>query len=166
MISKKSFKYATIIVFPTIPTPNQKYKTLTYSGKLTNKVSKKLAGTVLKIAYRTNNKLSKYIKNNKTKSSKQNKSGVYKLTCGTCPKFYIGQTGRSFEKRIKEHKFGYIKNKTNSHYALHLANDSHNFNDNFKILHTENQSLRLNLLEILEINKNKNNGLSLLNLFT
>ena len=60
----------------------------------------------------------------------------------------MGQTERSFENRMKEHKFSYIKNKTDSHYDLHLTNGSHNFNDNFKILHTENKSLRLNLLEI------------------
>jgi len=28
---------------------------------------------------------------------------VYRLTCGTCGSEYIGQTGRAFYTRIKEH---------------------------------------------------------------
>ena len=33
-----------------------------------------------------------------------NKSDVYKLNCNDCDAVYIGQTGRSFKKRHKEHE--------------------------------------------------------------
>ena len=29
---------------------------------------------------------------------------VHRIPCGTCPKVYIGQTGRTLEHRLKEHK--------------------------------------------------------------
>lgn len=31
------------------------------------------------------------------------KSGIYKRKCGDCPKCYIGQTGRTFQQRFKDH---------------------------------------------------------------
>ena len=30
---------------------------------------------------------------------------VYKIPCGICNKYYIGQTGKSLEKRISQHKY-------------------------------------------------------------
>ena len=51
--------------------------------------------TDLKIAYTTNNSLEKLLNKQKEKNpkSKFNNSGVYQLTCPTCQKKYIGQTG-------------------------------------------------------------------------
>ncbi|CAH0562875.1 unnamed protein product [Brassicogethes aeneus] len=95
-----------------------------------------------------------FIKNNKDKSNRNKKSGVYQLTCTDCPK--IGQTGRSFITRIKEHRRSYINLKVDSAYASHLITENHTFNNNFKILHLENKGMKLNLLESLEINKLKN----------
>ena len=35
----------------------------------------------------------------------QQRAGVvYRITCGTCPRVYIGQTGRTLKHRLKEHK--------------------------------------------------------------
>ena len=153
---KKQYNSAIRKAFPTIKSDfNLGYKTITYTGKLTQHVGKHLKKHNIKIAYRTNNKLGKLIKNNKNKTKKEQKCGVYKLKCGSCAKIYIGQTGRSFEKRIKEHKTSFNKKYTNSHYALHLNNEKHNFDKNFEILHLENKSIKLNLLESMEINKHK-----------
>lgn len=115
----------------------------------------------LKIAFKTNNSLGRYIKNNKDRTQRKYKSGVYKLTCGSCPKVYIGQTGRNFNKRHLEHKNSYVKNKTDSTYANHLLEEKHSFSDDFDILHLENKGLKLSLLECLEINKYKKSGLLL-----
>lgn len=43
--------------------------------------------------------LDKLLKNNKTKPKKINKSGVYKFSCGSSPKSYIGETG-SLKKNV------------------------------------------------------------------
>ena len=48
--------------------------------------------------------LDRYVKNNKSKKEKSQKSGVYKLSCGSCDKICISQTGRAFARRIDEHE--------------------------------------------------------------
>lgn len=159
LLIRKQFNLTLKSVYPLDVTKNNsKFKCLTYFGPPTEKVSAYLKKLGLNIAYRTNNSLGKILKNNKDKTDQNNKSGVYKLTCGSCPKIYIGQTGRNFKKRISEHKNSYIKNKTDSTYACHLIEEKHLFNDNFNILHVENKGQRLSLLECLEINKNKKTG--------
>ena len=52
----------------------------------------------IKIAYTINKNLGKTLRLNTTGSNnKYERSGIYQLTCPTCDKKYIGQTGRSFE---------------------------------------------------------------------
>ena len=69
---------------------------------------------------------------------------------------FLNMAGRSFSKRIREHQSSFNKKKTDSHYANHLLETGHNFNNDFRILHSENKGKKLNLLESLEINKLKN----------
>ena len=83
-------------------------------------------------------------------------SGVYKLVCENCDKVYIGQTGRSFYNRIKEHFRSYLNNDSLSNYSSHLNAENHHFNREFKVLHRSSKGVRLNALEFLEINKRKN----------
>ena len=54
--------------------------------------------------------------------------GVYSLFCGSGPKRYIGQSGRTFEKCINEHKWSFLLNKTDSNYPNHPVSENHNFN--------------------------------------
>ena len=87
------------------------------------------------IAFKTTNTLGRFIKNCKDKTDKNYQSGVYSLSCGSCPKRYIGQTGRIFDKRINEHKKSFLLNKNDSYFANHLISENHNFNSYFYILH-------------------------------
>jgi len=60
-------------------------------------------------------------------TTEHDKSGVYKLTCNTCHKSYIGQTSRSLKLRFQEHA-RYIKhNGPQSAYALHILNCRHEY---------------------------------------
>lgn len=156
ILQKKLFKKTINLVYPTSTNKKCNFKTLTYIGTPTKKISHFLSKQNLSIAYKTNNKLSMFIKNNKEKTEKDKKSGVYKLTCGTCDKCYIGQTGRTFKTRISEHLKSYQQKKQDSTYANHLLEENHLPSPEFKILHVENKGLKLNLLESLEINKIKN----------
>ena len=93
-----------------------------------------------------------FIQQNKTKTNKSLKSGVFKLNCGSCPKLYIGQTGRNFKDRIQEHQRSFEKEDENSNYSLHLSESLHLPNFDYEILHVESKGARLNALKSLEIN--------------
>ena len=163
IVKKKQYKKAINLIYPTQKayTENTFFQTLTYTGKITTNIGKFCKKRGIHIAYRTNNTLGKYIKNNKSKTDKLYKSGVYQLNCGSCPKIYIGQTGRSFKKRINEHKYSFNKFKLNSNYAKHLLEENHAFDENFKILNLENKNKKLNFLESMQINKFKNQDILL-----
>lgn len=153
--NKKIHKIAINLIFPIPKNPINTYNTFTYLGTNMRQLCTFLNKNNIKFTFKTNNNLRNFIKNNKDKTSKNNKSGVYQLTCADCPKTYIGQTGRCFKTRINEHRKSFINQKTDSTFANHLINENHNFNPNFKILHIENKSMKLNLLESMEINKLK-----------
>ena len=112
----------------------------------------------LNIRFKTNNKLSSFIKNNKSKNSKDKKSGVYKLECGTCDKVYISQTGRSFRERLQDLFRSYFNQVDASNYANHLIEANHPFNNNYEVLHQEQKGAKFNALKALEINKLRNDN--------
>ena len=82
-------------------------------------------------------------------------TGVYKFKCSICPNFYIGQTGRSFQIRYKEHINALTKQDTNSNFADNLLITGHTYNieHNMEILHTLPKSHKLNTREQFEIYK-------------
>ncbi len=75
-------------------------------------------------------------------------SGVYALSCASCPSRYIGVTKRSFNVRLDEH-FGQIinylissNNKLTSNYSAHIINNNHMYNREFEVVHLSNNYLR------------------------
>ena len=81
---------------------------------------------------------------------------VYRIQCVECDKFYIGQTGRKFIERFKEHLPKKKPQTTSSNYALHLINENHNytgFKENMEPIHVCNKGHFLNALEEFEIYK-------------
>ena len=82
--------------------------------------------------------------------------GWIKLKCSTSPNFYIGQTGRSFQIRYKEHINALTKPHVNSNFADHLLITGHTYDNiehNMEILHTLPKSHKLNTTEQFEIYK-------------
>ena len=78
-------------------------------------------------------------------------SGVYKLNCADCHKFYIGQTGRNIKTRFNEHLYIKNENKLTS-VGKHLKDSGHKTNiNNMTVLHKAPKSKRLDLLEEMEI---------------
>jgi len=104
---------------PTIK--NAKWATFTYTSPQINLFKH----TNVRIAYKCTNTISHLSKpTNKVSllSSPYDRSGIYKLTCMTCDKAYVGQTSRNLKQRYKEHT-RYIKNNNpQSAYALHILN--------------------------------------------
>ena len=62
-------------------------------------------------------------------------SGMYKIPCRDCNKFYIGETGRPFCSRFKEHKQCIRSFNTSNGLALHCTTTGHSPDfDNFTAL--------------------------------
>jgi len=88
----------------------------TYYGKETRAITKLFKETQLRIAFKVNNTIRKRLTpkpHNKDLQQQFERSGVYCITCPDCNMKYIGQTGRSFQKRYKEHFHDYKYNKRN-----------------------------------------------------
>jgi hypothetical protein len=54
-----------------------------------------------------------------------NNSGIYQLKCLDCPKKYIGQTGRTFKTRYKEHLQAIRNNQPGTGYSRHILDFGH-----------------------------------------
>ena len=102
--------------------------------------TKHTIGTLLQHPHNTQNKF-------------QNK-GVYQLTCQNCDKVYIGQTGRSFATRFKEHERDYHNKCTKSLFAKHPLEQQHHLSpmeECMSILEIQRKSKKLNTLEQFHI---------------
>ena len=79
-------------------------------------------------AYTTNNTLQRHLTNkttHNTKLEKHTSTCVYKLKCNDCPKFYIGQTGRSFKTQYIEHIEALTQPLIKLNFAEHIFNTHH-----------------------------------------
>ena len=100
----------------------KKWTTFTSVGKEVYHITKVFRKQNLCVALKNKNKISKSLNRNKDKQNcqKYRNNGVYQLWCKDCPLVYIGQTGRQFQMKFKEHSYKNIY--TNSTYAQHLMN--------------------------------------------
>ncbi|KAK5645737.1 hypothetical protein RI129_004201 [Pyrocoelia pectoralis] len=137
------------------------YKSLPFYPKISYSIQHIFKTHNIHISFSSEHSLHSSIVRNKDKLDRLEYSGVYQLNCHTCPSFYIGQTGRPFSTRFLEHH-KYIKCNNldrKSAMAEHILTSGHDFDHkrDFNILHKCNKGPLLNTLEILEINRHKNN---------
>ena len=121
-------------------------------------IAKSIKKLEYNIAYTTNNTLKRHLTSktiHNTKHEKHASTGVYKLNCNDCPKYYIGQTGRYFKTRYTEH---IVKALTQpfikSNFAEHIFNTHHtytNIEKNQEILHILLKGPKLNTTKQYEI---------------
>jgi hypothetical protein len=120
-------------------------------GKETRYITKLFKNTPLKVAYTTNNNLGKLLEVQKTeKLNKFDRNGVYQLTCPACQKKYVGQTGRPFHVRFREHYRDYKYPNNKSKFAQHVIEEGHAFGPKENIMdmiHIENKGRMLDTLE-------------------
>ena len=113
----------------------------------------------MNIAYKTNNSIEKLLshhtKNQYTTTyAKFNKSGIYQLTCPDCNMKYIGQTGRSFLTRYREHFRDCKYGNSNSKYAQHFIDNKHSIGpiqETMNTLHTMKKGKMVDFLENFHI---------------
>jgi dsDNA-specific endonuclease/ATPase MutS2 len=83
--------------------------------------------------------------------NKYDKSGIYKITCQSCQKVYIGQTGRNLKTRFKEHIRSIRFNKDESAYAQHILNRGHQYGPIEQVMEIVEQARKGGLMNIKEI---------------
>ncbi|PNF21348.1 hypothetical protein B7P43_G18100 [Cryptotermes secundus] len=85
-----------------------------------------ITNTNIKIAFKTTHTIGNLI--NKTRQiNPYEHSGIYKLTCQSSQKVYIGQTGRNLTTRYTEHIRNIRLNKDESAFAQRILNNLHQY---------------------------------------
>jgi transposase-like protein len=127
----------------------------TYYGKYTYHITKHLKKTPLRISLRANHTLGRQLTFNphtapRPQQTNYHKSGVYSLTCPTCHKKYVGQTGSSFQQRYREHFHDFKYNLKKSNFATHLLEHGHSIGpitDIMDILYTTQKRKFMDTIE-------------------
>ena len=114
------------------------WTTFTFHSPKIRKITSLFKNTNIGIEFKTTITLHQLIKPiAPTRLQEHEKSGIYKITCKTCHKAYVGQTSRNLKSSFREH-IRYIKNNyPRSAYALHTLNWRHeygNINDTMTLL--------------------------------
>lgn len=135
-----------------------KYISLQYNKNTSNVARKIMRHHGYTIAHKTNNTIAKNLREHNNTNTLD--SGIYKLSCNDCNDFYIGQTGRSFIQRFKEHTMEINHTHPKSNYAQHLKVNNHTYTDienNLSIIHRMRKSTMMDRREEYEIYINRNN---------
>ena len=93
------------------------------------------------------------INNNLNKSE----ACIHKIPCANCPPSYVGQTGKSLEGRIKEHKYSIISGQENSAHFQHVRGFNHRINfDLSSVIKCNSNFTEKNIVQsaIIETHKN------------
>ena len=77
----------------------------------------------LQLVYRQTNTLRSNLVH--TSPPNSNTSGVYSISCSSCPATYIGETGRTLATRLSEHKRCVRLGDTNNALFCHLRDNNH-----------------------------------------
>jgi hypothetical protein len=142
----------------------KKWTSFTYIGKEVMPIARILNKYNINVSFKTSNSVGKCLKQRNMfveSNDKYDHCGVYKLKCESCPKVYIGQTGRSFNVRFKEHVSDIVHNRDKTGYSQHISNSGHERAHNIsqmEILETQCKSPYLNTLEKFHIFKCRKKG--------
>jgi hypothetical protein len=82
--------------------------------------------------------------------NKYNKSGIYLMKSLDCPIKYIGQTGRTFYTRYREHNQVIRNYNSDVTYSSHILNMAHTYGtitDIVDIIRTHKKGKHINSLE-------------------
>jgi hypothetical protein len=76
---------------------------------------------------------------------------MYKMTCDSCQKVYIGQTGRNLTTRYKEHIRNIRFNNEESAFAQHILGNGHQYGPMEQIMEMIKYAEKGNSMNIKEI---------------
>ena len=113
------------------------------------------------VVFTYKNKLSSALTYNKPKTEKKIASGVYEIPCSSCPKLYVGETGRDIRTRMREHQYDIITSNPESAVAQHTILEDHRFDfSKAKIIHPCSNRRRRHVIESALIQFYSKKGLS------
>jgi hypothetical protein len=102
---------------------------LTYFGKETRFIAKLFKEIQIRIAFKVNNtirrRLTPKLCDLNPQQQFEKKVEYIGSTCPDCQQKYVGQTGRSFHERYKEHFHDFKLNIRKSSFATHLLDNNH-----------------------------------------
>jgi hypothetical protein len=150
-------------------TDTTKRALFTYKGKNTRTVTKILHRAGIKVAFTTKHTISNLLRHKHDNKDKYDNSGIYQLECTDCGKQYVGQTGRSFKTRFKEHKRDYETKSNKSLFAKHLIDSNHqlySMENSLTILSHQQKGRKMNTIEQYHIYKITKKGNQLNEQFT
>ena len=75
------------------------------------------------LAFRQTNTLRRNLVRTSPPSERQ--VGAYAISCSSCPRQYIGETGAGLEKRISQHKYAIRCANDNNAIFVHMRDESH-----------------------------------------
>jgi len=125
---------------PSLPTSTSKPKAivvLPYIRNVSEAIQRILSQLELVVRFRPHRTLHNLLSHPKDPIPEMDRTGVvYRIPCASCEKCYIGQTGRSFSHRQKEHKAAVKSfNVTSSALAQHYIDTGHTIDwDNAAII--------------------------------
>ena len=123
------------------------YLSVEYNDKIGNVCQNVLRKYNCTVAFKTNNTIGSKITERKKEDDPYRGSGVYRLRCDDCDSLYIGQTGREFKTRYKEHMRALTHPDRESKFADHLIEFDHSYTgmeENMTILKSCKKGKRLN----------------------
>jgi hypothetical protein len=141
----------------------KKWSSFSYIGKEVMPIARILKKFNINVAFKTRNTLGKWLRRKQVHSDvdngdKYDTCGVYKLKCRSCFSSYIGQTGRTFKVKFKEHISDIAHNRCKTGYSQHILNCGHERAHSItelEILERQNKGPFLNSLEKFHIFKCK-----------
>ena len=132
-----------------------KWFRLPYLGKISENIRRTLKPLNLRPTFYSLNTVQRLFCHLKDPIPKDERSGVYKISCGDCDAVYIGETGRQLKVRIKEHLDAVRKNRPErSTFASHLLQSGHSVDRiEVSLLHIESSFRKRLTLESIQIIK-------------
>jgi hypothetical protein len=129
-----------------------------YVKGTTEAIARLLNKNNIGVAYKPTRKIGNWAKSVKDKINPHEGPGVYKVTC-ECGDVYIGQTRRSINTRIKEHKSCLTKlDSVKSAVAKHSIEEDHKIQwGEVDVLHRERNYTKRIILEAIEVRRNNKN---------
>ena len=131
------------------------YLTLPYIKDLSENIQTYFKQHDITISHKGYNLLQQNFSSLKNKTNKLKKTHViYQIPCSNCQKVYIGQTSQHLQNRLNGHKYD---KKNVTALGKHESQFSHKFNfKETKILKTEPNQQKREVLEMIYIKKNSN----------